>query len=97
MSATYDSLRSNDRVLVLEKIEGKDAKGSTGLVDPRLINGANKLHVNFDEETQLWGFSYEKGGIPEDMKQRFTSFPKALEFARNYYAKRNIKITEVQD
>lgn len=91
-------LRSNDRVLVLAKMEGKDAKGSTGLVDPRILSGGdNRVHVIQNEQDQLWSFKYEKGAIPEDMKQRFTSFPKALAFAKSYYNKRNIEVTEVKD
>ena len=90
-------LKANDRVLVLAKMEGKDAKGSTGLVDPRLMQGDNKVHVIQNEQDQLWNFKYEKGAIPEDMKQRFTSFAKALEFAKSYYAKRNIEVIEVKD
>lgn len=97
MSATYDNLRSNDRVLVLEKMEGVDPKSSTGLTDPRLFTGKNKLHCSFDEETQLWGFRFENGGLAEELKQRFTSFPKAHEFARNYFKKRNINVTAVVD
>ena len=97
MSATYDNLRKNDRILVLEKMEGVDTKSSTGLVDTRLFNGNNKLHCSFDEQTQLWGFSFEKGGLAEEMKQRFTSFPKAHDFAKNYFAKRGIKVTSVVD
>ena len=92
-----DNLKSNDRILVLEKIEGKEVKSSTGLIDPRLFTGKNKVHVSFDEQNQLWGFSYEAGGVPEDLKQRFTTFPKALDFARHYFNKRNINIKEVID
>lgn len=89
--------RSDDRVLVLRPIEGKNAMSSTGLVDKRLFNGGNKMHLLLKPGTTLWYFKYEEGIVPEHFKQYFTGFNTALKYAREYFLKRNIEIVEVID
>lgn len=88
-------VRSVDRVLVLEPIDGKSPLSSTGMVDPRLFTGENKLHAIKDEQTALWHFKYDMGVLPPQLKQEFTGFPKLKTFADNYFKKRNIQIKEV--
>jgi hypothetical protein len=102
MSVSEESkLRSPDRVLVLEQIEGKNPRGGNGIIDPRLFKGgedANRLHAKMDMETCLWSLHYEKGAVPPALQGlRFTGFKKAKQFAEEYFAKRNVKITEVKD
>lgn len=86
--------RSSDRVLILKPIGGKTVS-STGMVDPRLFKGENKLHLIMEPQSSIWYFKYEQGGLPELLKQRFTSFRMAKEYAEDYYKKRNVEITEV--
>lgn len=90
-------MRSQDRVLVLSVIDGKDARGTTGLVDTNLFAGTNKLHAKMDPQTSFWYMQYEKGILPEPLKQRFTSFKILLKFVEEYFKRRNIEIKEVKD
>jgi len=84
-----------DRVLVLKPIEGKPTKSASGTVDKRLFTGENTLHAFQDEETCLWGFRYDSGILPGGLQQKFTSFSKAFQHAKDYYDRRNIEISEV--
>lgn len=97
MSDKNNKLRNTDRILVLKPIEGKNTLSSTGLVDPRLFNGDNKLHAVMNLQNTTWSFKYDAGGLPEPLKQKFTSFSKCLEHAKQYFTRRNIDITEVID
>ena len=83
------------RELVLKPMEGLQVKGNN-MVDPGIWKGTNSLRATLDE-TSLWGFKYDKGILPEPLKQRFTSITKALTFAKDYFAKRNIELIEVKD
>lgn len=92
------NLRATDRILELEVIDGKAAKSSTGLLDPRLFTGKQKLHLKMDLQSNLWSFQYDQNGIlPEPLRGRFTSFTKGLEHAQLYFAKRNVKVREIID
>lgn len=91
----YEDKGLSDRVLVLEVIDGEKPKSSTGLTDSRLFTGANKLHAIMDIQSTLWSLKYEMGGVPEEFKQRFTSFSKLKSFVDDYYATRNVRIKEV--
>lgn len=86
-----------DRILVLKIQEGKTVKDVTGNVDPDLFKGGNRLHAIKDPETCMWYFKYDRGGLPETLKCKFTGFSTALRYAQNYYKKRNLDIVEVQD
>ena len=90
-------MRSTDRVLVLREIPGQKVRATSGLVDPRLFKGENTLHVFMDSATCLWYFKYDFGVLPQQLKQGFTSFSRALEHARSYFKLRHIEITEVKD
>lgn len=89
-------IRKDDRILVLKPVEGEKAKSSTGLVDPRLFNGTNRLHV-IKDGTNIWSFKYDAGGLPEPLKARYTTFADAYAAAEKYLTTRNIKIVEVLD
>lgn len=90
-----DKERKTDRILVLRQMDGLKAKSSTGLDDPRLFTGKNNLHVVMDGQNCLWNFKMDHGGLPELLKQTFTTFAKAKQHAEQYYKARNIIITEV--
>ena len=90
-----DKNHSPMRELVLKPFEGKLVKGNN-LVDPGIWKGTNSLKI-IQDETSLWGFKFDKGVLPDPLKQRFTSVTKAIRFATDYFAKRNIELTEVKD
>lgn len=92
--AKNTNVRSNDRVIALAPREG--AKNVLGLVDPRLFTGENKLHAVM-EDNGLWALHYDKGIAAEPLRQKFTSFPKAMKTIKEYYNKRNIDVKEVID
>jgi hypothetical protein len=90
--------RKSDRILVIKPIDGKTPLSSTGLLDPRIFTGeGNNLHATMDTSNCIWYFKYENGGLPNELKQRFTSFNKLMDFAEIYFNKRNLKIVEVID
>jgi hypothetical protein len=97
LSHNTNKERSYDRILVLKQIEGQKVKGSTGLTDPRLFTGENKLHAIRNHQTCLWYFKYEMGLLPEPLKTQFTSFGKLLQHAKTYFSKRGLEIVEVID
>lgn len=88
-------MRSVDRILVIAPIDGKDAKAVTGLIDKRLFTGENKLHAI--QEHGLWYLKYEMGGLPDPLKQKYTSFAKLTKLVNEYLKKRNIEIKEILD
>lgn len=90
-------IASPDRVFVLEPIDGKIPK-AVGSIDSSLFQeDGNKLHAVMDTETCLWSFRYERGAVPQSfLGQRFTSFKNARKFAEDYFARRNIKVSEVK-
>lgn len=90
-----NSLKSNDRVIILSPIEGKNTKSDSGLVDNRLFTGDNKLHAILDEQHMLWSLRYEKGITPAPLQQKFTNFRILLEFVKEYFSRRNIAVKEV--
>ena len=87
---------SFDRVLVLKPIEGKP-KSSGGVIDNRLFTGDNKLHMLRDPETAFWSFKYDKGLLPDQLRQSFTTYTKAFEYVKNYFERRNIEILDIVD
>lgn len=90
-------MRSPDRILVLKVKDGKAPIASTGLIDKRLFTGENNLHAIMDMQTCLWTVKYDNGGLPEPLKQQFTSFSSLLKHTRAYFHKRNVEIVEVKD
>lgn len=97
LTDTKSKMKNNDRVLVLKRKEGKSTLNTKGITDNRLFTGDNKLHATIDTETMLWRFKFDSGLLPPEMKQSFTSFRKLLDFAKTYYDKRNIEISEIID
>jgi len=92
-----NKMKSDDRILVLRPIDGKTALSSTGSVDKRLFNGENKLHAIYDDVKGMWTMHYDVGGLPGGLQHQFTEFSPLLEHARNYFKRRNVEITQVQE
>lgn len=91
-------MRSADRVLTLKIKDKSKPRDVLGMTDPSLFKtGGNKLHAIMNKETCLWNFKYEMGDIPGPMKQSFTSFGRALAYAKGYYSTRNIEVIEIID
>jgi hypothetical protein len=92
------NVRKDDRILVLRVQEGKKPLNSTGTADPRIFKGENSLHALLDPRgTNLWTMRFEKGITPEPLKKKFTRFELLLNYAKGYFAKRNVDIVEVID
>lgn len=92
-----DKTRETDRIIILKVKEGYKAKSNTGIVDPRLFSGGNRLHITKNLRNSLWEFKYDTGGVPEPLKVRFTRYEDALNHATTYFDRRNIEITQVID
>lgn len=92
MTALMTNHNGNDRVLKLSKMEGKSSLSNSGAVDNTLLTGGNKLHVIRDEQTALWHFKFERGQIPQSLSAQWTTFQKAFDLAKAYYARRNINV-----
>lgn len=97
LTQNTDKMKSDDRILILEPMEGRDPRDTRGLIDKRLFQGGNRLHAHKHPETGLWCFKYEIGGVPEALKQQFTSFNMLMKYATGYFETRNIKVTKVED
>jgi len=89
------NLKSDDRILVLRPIEGKIGTTNTGVVDPRLFTGGNRLHALHDTRRRLWSLRYDKGELPQPLKQQWTKFPDLLKYVKAYFRSRNIEIIEI--
>lgn len=92
-----EKMRSTDRVLVLEVIDGEKIKSSTGMVDQRLFQGGNKLHAKRSPQYDLWELKYEQGAVPEPLRQKYTTFATLFKEASRFYEKRGLKISRVED
>lgn len=96
MVATKANMRSDDRVIELNKIDGKHTIGTNGLVDNRLFTGENKLHAAM-EPNGLWYVYYDKGFVEPALRVKFTNFPALMKFLVDHYRKRNIQVREILD
>lgn len=91
-----DKTQTNDRVLVLKPRPDQNTLTDKGMIDNRLFKGENQLHALMDTQTLLWTMKYEKGGLPEVLKQSFTSFKRLFDYAQLYFDKRGVDISEVK-
>jgi hypothetical protein len=91
---TYDeTMNSPVRELKISPKPGK--QGKPGLVDPALFKGDNHLYAVMDEYGH-WYFKYKNGILPEPLKaSKFTKLSSAIDFAKAYFDKRDLDITEV--
>jgi len=92
-----DKMRADDRVITLELIPGQKPTNSTGLVDTRLFKGGNRLHAIRNKHNHLWSMRYDSGGLPEPLKQQFTSFNKLIRHVEDYFGRRGLRIASVED
>lgn len=90
-------MRSDDRILILKPIDGTKPMNTIGLTDPRLFSGEASLHALRNPVNSLWGLRYTCGVLPQPLQQKFTRFDDLMDFAQNYYGKRNLKIVQVID
>jgi hypothetical protein len=91
------TLAKTDRVFTLTPRPGEKTLTESGLVDNRLFKGENRLHAIMDSPTCHWFMKYEKGGLPEPLKGRYTSFPKLVEAATHYFNSRGVDVKEILD
>jgi len=94
MALAMREYNPDKRQIVLKKIDGKQPLSSMGLIDPRILNGENKLHALKDEKN-IWSFKWQYGGLAAPMQQKFTTFTSLLDFAKVYFKKRNLDIVDV--
>lgn len=85
----------SDIVLKLKVIDGEKPLSSLGMVDKRLFTGDNKLHLKYNHQTHLYYYELDSGVLPQPLKQNFTSMQFAIEFAKDYYARRNVEVYEI--
>lgn len=88
-------LAKTDRVFSLKQRPGEKTTDSLGNIDPRLFKGENKLHAVMDQESCHWFMKYDKGGLPEPLKGRYTSIVKLKEAADYYFNSRGVEVTEI--
>ena len=91
-----DKMRSTDRIMHLELMEGTPLSAA-GLLDNRLFKGGNRLHAIRDPMNSLWYMEYDNGILPQPLRQRFSSFNKLYDYAVAYFAKRGVKISKIDD
>lgn len=89
--------RKTDRILVLKIKDGEKPKSSTGLIDPRLFKGDNRLHAKLNLRSRLWSLHYDKGSVPPALAMQFTTFDTLMRTAKQYFENRNIEIEKVLD
>lgn len=95
---TETNLRSADRLLVLEPIEGLTPKSTAGAPDARLFSGEQNIRLKMDPQTCLWYFQYSNNGIlPGGLKGRFTGAKAAIKHAENYFHARNVRVSAIKD
>jgi hypothetical protein len=95
LTMNSDKMASVDRIFKLKIIDNKKPKSATGMIDTRLFNGENNIHVKKDPETNFWFFEYDMGAVPGMLKHKFTGYKAALKHAETYFKTRNIEIEEV--
>lgn len=86
------ALRSNDRIILLEKENPKD---DIGVFDPGVFTGKNNLHCVLEDG--MWKFKYEHGVVPPVLRDRFATFKQARDHAEVYFKQKKIKIVGVKD
>lgn len=97
MQTVPEKNRKIDIILVLKPIDGKGPKDVTGLVDRQLFTGGNNLHAKMDIQTCLWSLSYDRGVLPQPLKQKFTGFAPLMKFVKEYMKNRNVEVAEILD
>jgi hypothetical protein len=94
---TTGKMRKNDRIFVLEPMEGKVPLSSVGVPNRKVFMSPDNFHAIMDSQTCLWHVKLDKGELPHPLKQQFTSFSKLYNFTKDYLGRRNISIKEIKD
>lgn len=84
------------REIVVKPMEGFKTLDSAGVVDTRLWKGGNAIYAVMGDGG-IWHFQYQNGVLPEVLRGKFTSLSKLVSFAKEYFSKRNLEVTEVKD
>lgn len=91
----FAKMRSLDRVIQLQPMDGKKTLSSTGAVDNRLFSGDNRLHAVFNPQDGFWTLKFEKGILVDALDQKWSQFDLCLKHVEDYFKKRNIEIVDV--
>lgn len=97
MNNPQEKMKSDDRILVLKPMDGKNPRSNTGLIDSRLFQGGNRLHAIRSNIDQLWYIRYDQGIVPPALKCKFTSFKALQAHVEPYFKNRNVEIEKVID
>lgn len=96
-SKDHSKVMYNDvRTITFKLIDDKKPRSSTGISDPRLYQGDNKLLATRGEDF-LWYVKYEKGAIPPALNQKWTHYPRMVADIEAYFNTRNIAIKQIED
>ena len=90
------TMHAEDRIISFEIMDGTKHVSSTGLIDPRLFKGGNRLHAQRDDGG-LWIVRYDKGDIPPALKQHWTHFSRLVQDVEAYFNSRNVAIKRIED
>jgi len=83
-------MTSDDRILMLEVLDGKKANDS-------LVDVNNNLHAIL-LPNNLWTLKYEHGFLPGPLKNiSFTNFNLLLKHVKEYIERRGMKVKEIID
>ena len=97
MTRPNNEPKNDDRILVPKVKDGMKPMDTKGMFDPRLFTGENKLHAQRGLDN-LWYLKYEMGSLPPPLQgHKYTHFKNLYQHAENYYAGRNIEISEIID
>jgi hypothetical protein len=88
-------MHNDNRIFVLQPMEGRPTLSSSGSVDNRLFTGENKLHAIRDIKKGMWFLRYDNGATPSGLDVTFTDFTLLVEFVKAFYIRRNVEVTEV--
>jgi hypothetical protein len=94
-----DHIKSNYadvRTITFKLIDDQKPRSSTGLSDPRLYQGGNKLYATRGDDF-LWYVKYEKGAIPPALNQKWTHYQRMLTDVEAYFNTRNVAIKQIED
>jgi 3-methyladenine DNA glycosylase Tag len=84
-------MNTEDRVFTFKYKEGKKPKDT--MVDPRLVDGKNKLFAIQDGASCLWFLQYEYGILPEFLRnKKFTRFDTLKQTVESYYGSRGYEV-----
>lgn len=91
-----DKMHSETRELTLQSTKDFD-KSKSGLLDPDLLTGKQKIFAVRGPQDNLWRFKYEHGILPQPLKQSFTKFDELYKYGEGYFSRRGILIIGTVD